>query len=135
MLLYSKTYWVCLQLFIHSVSNCALLTCNIMPKAAIREQLKHTISINNSSVPNFACCFLTPVCNSLAGTGERYKSTKTFHQLSVYWHSSVAFGPTRKQLCYVLKPKINSISNAVISLMKSQCPSLIGKLPRGQSER
>lgn len=40
-----------------------------------------------------------------------------------------------KQLCYVLKTKINSISNAVISLMKSQCPSLIGKLPREQSER
>lgn len=33
-----------------------------------------------------------------------------------------------------LEPKINSISNAVISLMKSQCLSLIGELPRGQSE-
>lgn len=85
MLLYSKAYWVCQQLLMHSVCKFALFLCSIVPKAAIiisnqANGIKQPTVKNNYSmlhpviiaVLNFACYFLTPVCISLEGTGERY---------------------------------------------------------------
>lgn len=83
------------------------------------------------------CNCVIPVCVSPEGTRGRYQSTPKIPSALAYRFCAWPSGGLAKQLRRVLETKINSISNAVISLMKSQCPLTRRRAPRGggRSER